>query len=1287
MLKAMLTVLFESRFTKEAYESAQRKLYTIAGSISMLGIEGAEQLASNIKHALTLCGESEGTGPEFAATYAKMASSVVTLEYYFLLIDMGLIPSRQNIDDANLMWSEEGIDVCLNAPWVDVEQPQEDEQTKLIDAISAKAEEFNLSDTQDINDIFTLVEQLRIISIEHDWHRTSDIATAASLYLHELLSKFPLADTETGDNTEILEDVLKSLYVSAQEYMHDGECTVSSSRIVSIVEDGVSSLLGVKKGRTELDVAAADLEAADSRVVPPEKDEPNVEEPGDDGEQPDEEAFDEEAYDREFLEICLKEFSSRTGEIESLVKRKSLAIEDFYRVTHTLKGLCGHLGDAEQQAIWANYEKIAEVLKSQNNSVQGAAFQPLLDVIPSLVDRANNHEKKPHLEVTKAALDLSAELLDQAISTGAIAGTENTVQEQAKEVAVGELTVAEVLKETAVVVEGEGSNTVEPEEDDLDEDELEILEMMKESFREDALDQISEASRSFQRWRNGYGVDECSELKRWMHTLKGNARGARYNVIGSLTHDLETVMENIGVGLIGNPDDYSDIIGLGVDFLRETVQALVKTGQELPRPDSLLSATSKACEQLPIDIQSVRKSMRVFYKEVAGQKDRPKEQTDVLEFKERSNLEQGLLPETANSDSSKGLTLNDYVNDMERANHKERKSKTSTVKSKIKVEEGLVDRGISLSSELVGAVASIQDQGKVFQASILESQRQVATLMQRMSQHTVTVNRLLSLKSRFTGEAAILLGELVEEKNKLVAETAVVETLVRGLTDAKSEQFGSTAKTLKTANKLQRSLISARLIPVNNIFPRLKKVCEETATEVGKKARVEIIGGNELIDKRIVERITDPLLHIIRNSVDHGIEMPNERVQAGKSVEGSIKIIVQRRSDKITIQIEDDGRGLNREKIIEKALRKGVISEGEKLTDEEVYMLITENGFSTADQVSQISGRGVGMDIVMTEVRALDGSMLIKSEAGLHTKFRMEIPSDIASNNALMCRTGSMNFAIQAQNLLTVKVYRRSVLDKESQSGQVCYQGKSYYHITLAAMIGMPDCYDEGTSVDDNVPVFFCSVGNKLLCVEADEISQLRQISVKPIPVVCQQNGTTGIIGFTETSSGDVAYVVDLPKMVIGNLGVSENKVYFKLKIDKQSPIKQAREILVVDDSAQYRMAIKKYLNLFGYGVITAEHGEDALRQVDWLCKRGKLPDAIFTDAEMPKLDGFGFAEQIAGNENTKNIPMIMVTTLSDQESHRRAKSVGIQMLINKPVQKNELKTAIEMIFPGEVVK
>ena len=468
------------------------------------------------------------------------------------------------------------------------------------------------------------------------------------------------------------------------------------------------------------------------------------------------------------------------------------------------------------------------------------------------------------------------------------------------------------------------------------------------------------------------------------------------------------------------------------------------------------------------------------------------------------------------------------------------------------------------------------------------------------------------------------------------------------------------AKLSLVVNKLEQMVKDIRLLPLATIFHMIPRMVRDIAKEKGKEISLSISGSETNADKKIIEEIKTPLIHIIRNAIDHGIELPNERLAAGKDPIGKINLNAKHSENKIIIEIQDDGRGVNLEKIRQKAISKGLLTfdEMKSMTDEQLMNLIFWPGFSTEETVTDISGRGVGLDIVQTKILQLNGLVKVQSIIGQGTKLVIELPVTMATIKSFIVKLNNQSFAIPVSTIkAVVKISNEDIYLKDGKDN-ILYQKTSVPIFNLSKILG----FSPNKEQKDKKTILLIEAENNIVGLEVEELIGDQEILNKELspPLFKLKN----ISGITTLVNGDICLIINVSE-VLKTIITNDYKLISSTA--KNNPLIEEYfdtslcNILVVDDFMTTRIMLKNILCAKGYNVDIANDAIEGLERINH-----KNYDLIISDIEMPHMTGFEFSQKIKNYEMTSNIPVMLISSLNSEEYKEQMKQSGTDMFISK---------------------
>ena len=474
------------------------------------------------------------------------------------------------------------------------------------------------------------------------------------------------------------------------------------------------------------------------------------------------------------------------------------------------------------------------------------------------------------------------------------------------------------------------------------------------------------------------------------------------------------------------------------------------------------------------------------------------------------------------------------------------------------------------------------------------------------------------------------------------------------------------------SSDIQQTLMRVRLVQFDTIADRLYKVVRQTAKELGKKVVLEIVGDNVEIDRGVLDRMVAPLEHILRNGVAHGIELPENRRAAGKAEAGKIVLTVTHEGNFVQMRLVDDGQGLHTEKVKQKAIEKGLIKADEHIADDRCVDLIFLPGFSTADSVSQIAGRGVGMDVVKSEIVSLGGQVDVKSVFGHGMSFTISLPVSLATTQAVLVEAFGKVWAVPTDLIDEIRSLKLPELEQARSAKGISFQGLAYDFHYLPHLLGEHKARPETKQYNS---VILARAGEKHVAVHVDKLMGTREIVVKNIGK--QMSRISGITGATVLGDGRLGVIIN--PVYLANRKANVYGLHGSEEEGRGQSVRITRPVvMVVDDSLTIRKATSKLLTREGYEVMLAKDGMDALEKL-----QEQIPHVILSDVEMPRMDGFELLKNVRAEAKYKDIPVIMITSRTAEKHVNMGMSLGANMYLGKPYKDEELldnvKNFVEM--------
>jgi chemosensory pili system protein ChpA (sensor histidine kinase/response regulator) len=512
----------------------------------------------------------------------------------------------------------------------------------------------------------------------------------------------------------------------------------------------------------------------------------------------------------------------------------------------------------------------------------------------------------------------------------------------------------------------------------------------------------------------------------------------------------------------------------------------------------------------------------------------------------------------------------------------------------------------------------------------------------------------------------------LQQLSRALAESVSDLVSIQGLLDDLTRQSETLLlQQSRVSSDLQEGLMRTRMVPFDSLVPSLRRTVRQAAQEVGKRAQLKVEGAQGEMDRNLLERMKAPFEHMLRNALAHGIESPDERVAANKQAEGTVTIQVSREATEVVLRVSDDGKGMDRDAIRRKAIERGLLKPDAQLSDRDLYGFILETGFSTAEQVTQLAGRGVGMDVVHNEIKQLGGSLAIDSARGTGSTFIIRLPFTLAVTQAILVRLGDATYAVPMSSVQGVVRIARDDLERRMNKPNPAYTyaGDEFLIYELSHLLNMPPA----RIIDETqLPLLMTRTGDQRAAVRIDSVIGSREIVVKSVGP--QISSVPGIFGATIMGDGSVVMILDLAPLVRRAAALRERVEAGEVvapTIAAPVPVFEHRAnplIMVVDDSITMRKVTTRVLERNDMEVVTAKDGLDAVEKL-----QDKVPDVVLLDVEMPRMDGYELATYMKNDPRLKLVPIIMITSRTGEKHRQRALEIGVERYLGKPYQEADL--------------
>ena len=788
-------------------------------------------------------------------------------------------------------------------------------------------------------------------------------------------------------------------------------------------------------------------------------------------------------------------------------------------------------------------------------------------------------------------------------------------------------------------------------------------------FEEEARDLLPNLGGSLRKWvLNPDDMNARSEALRTLHTLKGSSRLAGAMRLGELSHRMESEIESLGS---------ENLTAKSIEPLLTRLDGLQTIFEVITKPLDSLDKTDLHLEQ-------TKKSSNGIKEEI---------NTKAIEVKS-SKEDRVANPKPAPSTTQSKAVVKPPAASILKADKRESRQS-------VRVRARLLDRLVNQAGEVMltrtrieselgqlrGSLGDLTGNLDRLRQQLRDVEFQAETQMQsRMEQAKDSQKSFDPLEfDRFTR---------VQELTRMMAESVNdVATVQRNLQRTVDSTEDDLVAQARQTRDLQRDLLRTRMEEFESISDRLYRVVRQASKDTEKQVRLDIVGGSIEMDRGVLERMTPSFEHLLRNCIAHGLEHSDARLAAGKDAIGAIAISLMQDGNDVVIEFSDDGAGLNYQRIREQAITQKLISKTDKLTDSETVNLIFTPGLSTAAQVTELSGRGIGLDVVRAEVIALGGRIDVSSEANKGTKFKLVLPLTTAVTQVVMMRTGSLSFGVPSH---LVEVVRRSKLEDVEQAYANGFWGKSEENIPFywsGALLQASQRSNEPLAKTNPV-VIFRSAGQRI-AIHVDEIFGNKEVVIKNLGP--QLARLPGLAGMAILVSGAVALIYN--PVALASVYGSTVQQYSPIKTQQDSqssdgnaaPVaddstQQTPLILVVDDSITVRRVTQRMLQREGFRVVLAVDGLQAIEKLNQ-----EIPAVVLSDIEMPRMDGFDLVRNIRADSKLKHLPVVMITSRIAEKHRELAMELGVNDYLGKPYSEEGLLavlrqyTAKKLLESGKV--
>ncbi|MBC7513595.1 MAG: Hpt domain-containing protein, partial [Herminiimonas sp.] len=962
----------------------------------------------------------------------------------------------------------------------------------------------------------------------------------------------------------------------------------------------------------------------------------------------------------------------------------TVGFKPLQEIAQSLEALLQQLSRAPVRLLLAEFDTLDLVLERVRYMLQLFALGELADPEPQLVRQL----EQLRTAVAARALEVPAEPVreselepelappvDEVPALAALLSRESTDDSDDASDSVDPADAA-VVSRTPVVTPALGamfapSGMAQPQEilplsatalkDELDADLLPV-------FIEEANDMLPQMGMVLRSWQQTPSDGAAPQaLLRLLHTIKGSARMAGAMRLGQHMHEMESRIEQVMHGSAPSPQVMEDLLSRhdhGLQMFDALQGAPVAETAAAPGADNADATVIVTAETPATVVGPVAASTSLLSTSDAGEANTARLLSGDLSDRRRAPR---TAPDAAMA-GAPGVAL-------------------------VRVRADILDRLVNQAGEVSIARSKLETEIDTMRQSLVELTENVARLreqlreveMQAESQiENQVANRTLSQRDNAADKQFDPLEfdrfTRLQELTRMMAESvndvgSVHQNLARTLESA-SEDLAIQARLTR---ELQQALMSVRMVQFGSITERLYRVTRQASKEVDKRINLDIRGSTVEIDRSVLEKMAGPFEHLLRNAIVHGIESRAARVAAGKGEVGELLIEVRQDGNEVVMQFNDDGAGLDLERIRKKATQTGLLAAGAVVSDAELTDLIFHAGFSTAPEVTELAGRGIGMDVVRAEAAALGGRIAIVSAPGRGAQFTVHLPLTLAVTQVVLLTTGGRTFAVPSVLVEQVQQLKAPALAAAYAEGAITWQSQRVPMVYLASLLG-----ESGTTAvaQQYSPLIILKSGANRIAVHVDEILGNREVVVKNVGP--QLARLAGIAGATVLGSGEIVLILN-PVSLAQHAALENGRGSGNAPggavaaagdgaslLQASSGPRTQHVVMVVDDSLTVRRVTQRLLSREGYQVVLAKDGVDALEQLQAI-----TPDVMLVDIEMPRMDGFDLTRNIRGDERTRHIPIIMITSRTASKHRNYAFELGVNEYLGKPFQEDVLLASV----------
>ena len=865
----------------------------------------------------------------------------------------------------------------------------------------------------------------------------------------------------------------------------------------------------------------------------------------------------------------------------------------------------------------------------------------LREVQPGLLDRLAEHERLPARPVRDAEFDADTRL-------DGVDDTSSAMHAVALLPLPGPRFVA-MPAEPGLRVTGFGDDDIDDIDavDDIDSELFPI-------FDEEASELLLQLQTRLHEWlEQPLATAAAGACMRTLHTFKGGARLAGAMRLGEMAHRLETAIEHqLQQGVVQAAD--IERLLVHADTMQLTLEAVRA---------ATLAREAAAARQALVPLPGLAPSVAV------------PAPTPLRPAPRAAQAGAARVPAPVARPSAGGAI------DWERFTAKDALPVAAVERqagsvATVRVRAGLLDRLVNQAGEVSITRARIDADVRQLQGNLAELGDSLDRMRRQLRDIELQAETQISTRLEAAKAAAQAFDPLemdrftrFQELTRFMAESVNdVGTLQRGLQRTLQSTEDQLAAQARLTRELQDDLLRTRMVEFESMADRFYRTVRQAGKDTGKQVRLDIVGGAIEIDRGVLERMSGPFEHLLRNSVAHGIELPAQRVAAGKDGSGRITVTVSQLGNEVAVEFADDGAGLDLARIRQRGIERGLLQPDQPASDAELTRLIFSAGFSTADAVTELAGRGVGMDVVRADVNAMGGRIETASVAGQGTQFRLLLPLTTAVTQVVMLRCGGLHVAVPSSLVEVVRRVGGAEIDAAYASGGYDFNGEAVPFFWMAALLAAGSRGDGSVSDSRTQAVVVIRSAAQRVALHVDDVVGNQEVVVKNVGP--QLSRLPGLAGVTLLSTGSVALIYNPVALaaVYGEAARIRMQQARSAGPDSALPVARVPLVLVVDDSLTVRRVTQRLLLREGYRVTLAKDGLEALTRL-----AEERPAVLLSDIEMPRMDGFELLRNVRADHRLAGLPVVMITSRIAQKHRDFAVELGVDHYLGKPFAEDDL--------------